>query len=117
MNQIPASGQKAESEKGAAPIEFSEVKAYTRVVDRLGIAAISGRKPNSAVREAAAHIEGGGPHQHTQPAGKHRVFAILSNSLHMNGRTGEGGAPQDSAIHAAAPLQGLDEHGPHIPSD
>jgi hypothetical protein len=43
MNQIPASGQKAESEKGAAPIEFSEVKAYTRVVDRLGIAAISGR--------------------------------------------------------------------------
>jgi len=43
MNQIPASGQKAESEKGAAPIEFSEIKAYTRVVDRLGIAAISGR--------------------------------------------------------------------------
>ena len=43
MNQSPASGRKAESEKGAAPIEFSEIKAYTRVVDRLGIAAISGR--------------------------------------------------------------------------
>ena len=43
MNQRPASGQKAESEKGAAPIKVSEIEAYTRVVDRLGIAGISGR--------------------------------------------------------------------------